>query len=183
MTTTLMMNTNRNRVSQPLALTWPCSTEALRDVLCFHVHPPPFPTHCRSGQSSKSSPVRVCDECMWGQAGWGGSSGRATDRVVGSRAEGGRDGGVKGSDREGWSKSTLRESHNVLRELRAEVSSHCPLPPVPPSTFTPSCWLVVREIGWNVMYESSALLFCSPSSPLRDSIPLLLSPDPCSAQL
>lgn len=54
------------------------------------VRPCPFPAHCRSGQSSESRPVRVCD----GQA-----RGRATDRVEGvpgvSDVEGG---GVGWSD-------------------------------------------------------------------------------------
>ena len=68
---TLMVNTNRNRESQPLALTWPASAEELRDVLSFFVvvflcpspSLPPSPTHQRSRQSSESRPVHVCDEC------------------------------------------------------------------------------------------------------------------------
>lgn len=47
--------------------------------------------------------------------------------------------GWGGSEREDWSKGKGREIRNVLRELQAEASGHCPLPLVPPSSIAPTC--------------------------------------------
>lgn len=71
---------------------------------------------------------------------WGGK-GSTDGRWV--REGGGGDGGLVVSggqtERAGARGGKGRESRNVLRELRAEVSGHCPLPPAPPSSFAPSC--------------------------------------------
>lgn len=188
---TLMVNTNKNRVSQPLALTWPTSTEGLRDVLSFFcffnvclppsLHPRPTNAHVKAARADWCMCVMSVHEVRRGRVvlqGW------ATDGVVGSRMEAGRGGGVKGSDWEGRSKGKGRERCNVLRELWGEVSSHCPLPPVPPLSFTPSCWLVVRKSGWKCHERVLSPLFRFLFLPLPKTLFLFSSPNnPCSAHL
>ncbi|KAA8591190.1 hypothetical protein FQN60_002133 [Etheostoma spectabile] len=95
MTTTLMMNTNRNR-----ALTWSCSAEALEDVSFFFffgmsVPFPPQPTVTQDN-AARADLCLCVTRVQSGRVGWAGSSGWATGRAGDGAAWGGRQRGMEG---------------------------------------------------------------------------------------
>lgn len=185
MTTTLTMNTNRNRVSQPLTLTWPFSTEALRDVFFFSLFffkfwspspSLPSPLLLRTKQQEQTC---AC-VCVMVRQGGVHSPEMATDRAVGLRVEGGR----------GWVGGGVRL--RGLERGQREGKSQCSLGVVSRSLSTPSCTsLVLRSLlvaccqgDWMKMScvspQPSPLLPFPP--PPQDSVLLLLSPRPmCSS--